>query len=181
MTTDPPASGIDAYGELLKDELDTQDRRKASFEQRGLAVITTSGVLVTLLFALAALSTKQAQTFVLPDTARDWLLAALVTFVLAAVAAVITNIPLSYQAVDAAEIRGRLRGAPIRVRTAGGRLLDPPVRSADAAAKDIALTRVKALASAKTKNTFKGYVLLAAMALEVMAVGCVAKAVSFII
>lgn len=57
-TTDP--AGLVVYGEFIKDELEVQDKRKASFEQRGLAVITTSGVLVTLLFALAALSTKSA-------------------------------------------------------------------------------------------------------------------------
>src|SRR6266540_1704964 len=48
------SAGYVAYGDFVKDELDAQDKRKSSFEQRGLAVITTSGALVTLLFALAA-------------------------------------------------------------------------------------------------------------------------------
>ncbi|HEX8117309.1 MAG TPA: hypothetical protein VF521_08555, partial [Pyrinomonadaceae bacterium] len=55
--TSKSESGYAAYGDFIKDELEAQDKRKASFEQRGLAVITTSGALVTLLFALAALST----------------------------------------------------------------------------------------------------------------------------
>ena len=45
-------------------------------------MITTSGALATLLFALAALSTKESDTFELPVVARDWLLGALVMFVL---------------------------------------------------------------------------------------------------
>ena len=76
MTPAPP-SGTGAYGALLRDEIAAQDQRKASFEQRGLAVIITSGTLVTLLFALAALSTKEKATFILPGAAQDWLTAAL--------------------------------------------------------------------------------------------------------
>lgn len=83
------SSGTSDYGDFIKDELDVQDQRKASFEQRGLAVITTSGVLVTLLFALAALSTKRATTFVLPHAARTWLFVALVLFFLSALAALL--------------------------------------------------------------------------------------------
>jgi flagellar biosynthesis protein FlhB len=157
-----PPSGVEAYGNLLKEELEAQDKRKASFEQRGLAVITTSGTLVTLLFALAALSTK-GQTFVLPDAARGWLLGSLPFFVLAALAAVITNIPVKYQIVTAEAIRERLK--------------EKPIRNADEAAKDIALTRVKALKSAKKINSIKGWVLVTGMALEVIAVGCVAIAI----
>src|SRR5215212_326740 len=83
MTPHEPAPGFRAYGEFVKDELAAQDQRKASFEQRGLAVITTSGTLVTLLFALSALATKDSQTFALPDAARRWLNGALVFFFLA--------------------------------------------------------------------------------------------------
>jgi hypothetical protein len=126
-------------------------------------VTTTSGALVTLLFALAALSTKESQTFVLPDSARRWLDAALILFFLAAVAALVTNLPLSYEAVEASAIRARLK--------------ESPVRDADKAATDIALTRVKALESAKSKNTAKGRALFVGLAFEMLAVGCVAVAI----
>lgn len=159
--------GFDAYGAFINDELEIQDKRKASFEQRGLAVITTSGTLVTLLFALAALSTKQQQTFVLPEAAREWLLFALACFLLAAVAAVITNAPLKYEAVVAADIRARLK--------------ESPMRSADEAAKDIALTRLKALTDAKRKNGYKGWALVAAIGFEMLAVFFLAGAVSIIL
>ncbi len=117
-----------------------------------------------MLFGLAALSTQESQTFVLPAGAGDWLQRALVLFVLAAVAAVVTNVPMSYEAVDAEAIRGRLN--------------KDPAWDADRAAKDIALTRVKALDSAKKKNGINGWILLAGMAWEVAAVGCVAVAIS---
>ena len=52
-------SGYTVYGEFVKDELEAQDKRKASFEQRGLAVITTSGTLVTLLLARRAVNEER--------------------------------------------------------------------------------------------------------------------------
>lgn len=159
--------GYRVYGEFIKDELEAQDKRKASFEQRGLAVITTSGTLVTLLFALAALSTKQAATFTLPSSARDWLFGALVLFFFSALAALLSNAPFVYQAVPAKNIRERLR--------------EKPPRSSDAATRDVAFSRLDALESAKKLNGIKGWALLTAMALEAFAVGCVAVAITIIL
>jgi hypothetical protein len=165
VTDSPPASGIGTYGAFLKDEIAAQDQRKTSFEQRGLAVVTTSGTLVTLLFALAALSTKQQATFVLPDDAQTWLLRAVVFFFVAAVAALVTNVPLSYGAPTPESIKRLLK----------------ETSTEDEAEKEVALARVEMLKSAKTSNSFKGWVLVGAMALEVVALGCVAFAVSYVI
>lgn len=164
-TTD--ASGLAAYGEFVKDELEAQDKRKASFEQRGLAVITTSGALVTLLFALAVLSTRSAARFTLPQAAKTWLSIALILFVLSALAALLSNAPLVYQAVPVDKIKERLR--------------EQPPRSPDRAIKDIAISRVDALESAKKLNGFKGWTLAVGMSLEALAVGCVAVAVWLIL
>jgi hypothetical protein len=161
------SNGYEAYGQFIRDELAAQDARKASFEHRGVTVITTSGTLVTLLFALAALSTRRSQTFALPHTARTWLSIALLLFFLSALGALVANAPLVYQAVQAESVRKRLRE-------------DPP-RSATAAAKDIAFTRADALASAKKKNSIKGWALAIAMGLEALAVGCLAVAISIIL
>ncbi|HST54474.1 MAG TPA: hypothetical protein VLJ42_01090 [Solirubrobacteraceae bacterium] len=151
----------------MKDELAAQDARKASFEQRGQTVITTAGTLVTLLFALAALSTRQAATFMLPHTARTWLLIGLAFFFASAIAALITNAPLVYQVVPVEKVRDRLNRET------------PP--TAGRAAKAIALTRLDALASAKKRNAIKGWALAIAFGLEALAVGCVAIAVSKIL
>ena len=160
-------AGYTVYGDFIKDELEAQDKRKASFEQRGLAVITTSGTLVTLLFALAALSTKEAATFTLPTTARTWLAFALVLFFASALAALLSNAPFIYQAVPVEKIRERLR--------------EKPPRDAHAAAKDVAFSRLDALEAAKKINGIKGWALAAAMACEALAVGCVAVAIGIIL
>lgn len=164
-TSEP--TGYAAYGEFVKGELAAQDARKASFEQRGQTVITTAGTLVTLLFALAALSTKDAPTFALPDAARTWLLVGLGLFFASALAALFTNAPLTYQVVPVEKVRKRLNRKT------------PP--AADRAVKSIALTRLDALASAKTQNTIKGWALAVALGLEALAVGCVAIAVAKIL
>ncbi len=160
-------TGYEQYGEFIKDELEAQEKRKASFEQRGLAVITTSGTLVTLLFALAAFSTKEAATFTLPGTAKAWLSIALLLFFLSALGALLSNAPLIYQAVPVPRIRERLR--------------EEPPRDTDAAAKDVAFSRLDALESAKKLNGIKGWALAAAMLCEALAVGCVAVAISIVL
>jgi hypothetical protein len=166
-TPSDEASGVGVYGAFVDAELRAQDARKASFEQRGLAVVTTSGVLVTLLLALAGLSTRSEATFVLPHSAQMWLAAALLAFVLAATTALATNFPLRYEAVTADDLESRLREKPIR-----------PVARAE---RDVALTRVKALRDAKGKNRTKGMLLFAALAFEVVAVGLVGVAVWIVI
>lgn len=161
--TESEPTGYAAYGEFVKDELAAEDARKASFEQRGQTVITTGGTLVTLLFALAALSTRESTTFDLPDGARVCLFIGLVLFLASTVAALVVNAPRTYQVVPVDKIRERLN------RTA------PP--TADRAAKAIALSRLDALASAKAENAHKGRVLARALLLEGLAVGFVAAAV----
>jgi hypothetical protein len=78
-----------------------------------------------------------------------------------------TTVPLSYEAVTADQIEGRLK--------------DKPIRSESRAERDVALTRVKALRDAKRKNTIKGRLLFAAIGLEVVAVALVGVAVSLVI
>jgi hypothetical protein len=157
-TTDPAT--YEAYGQFI------QDARKASFEQRSVAVITTSGTLATLLLGLAALATKASSTFVVPSDARPWVTAALFGFFASALGALAVNVPLSYEAATVAEMRGRLRE-------------DPP-RTEPAATKDIGFTRLTALKSAKSKNRFKAWALAVAIGCEALAVGCLAVAVSII-
>jgi hypothetical protein len=103
MTIPPPASppprgqdGYSVFATFIKDVTLAQEARKSSIEQRGLAVITTSGTLVTLLFAIISLSTKARQTYQLPDSAHLPLLASLVLFSLAALGGLFTNLPASY-------------------------------------------------------------------------------------
>ena len=159
-----PASCV--YAEYIKAELDLQHERKASLEQRGMAVITSSGALVSLLFALGAVITG-AEDFSLPSGARAWLYAAVVLFVAAALGALFTNAPLKYVTVTPDALRASMKE----------HLGD----SEERAHKNVALTRVKVFEDTKRKNDLKGKVLLAAMAAEVLAVGCVAVAVGLVL
>jgi len=158
--------GTAAYAELLKEELAAQEARKASFEQRGLAVVTTSGALAALLFGLASLAmTGKIQS--LPSDAKVWLAVALVAFVCAAVLGLLTNFPFVYDAPKVEAIKGRLK--------------EVPIKDQDAAVRDIALTRVRTLKDAKNKNKRKGRLLFGAMTLEVVAVALLAVAIWLII
>jgi hypothetical protein len=57
------------YADLVKEELAREQARKTSLEQRGLSVISTSGALVSLLFALLAF-VENAGHLVIPPVGR---------------------------------------------------------------------------------------------------------------
>jgi hypothetical protein len=92
----PETNAGAAYGQLIVDQLTEERNRKNSLEARGITVITTSGTLVTLLFALTAGLTA-ATKFQLPASAKLPLLLALVAFVIAAIFGLATNVPLRYR------------------------------------------------------------------------------------
>jgi hypothetical protein len=155
--------GAAVYEALLKEEIAGQETRKSSFEQRGLAVVTTAGALVTLLFGLAALATKTAHAKPFSTEEKIWLAAALVLFVLSAISVVLTNWPLKYEVANPTNVKERLE--------------ESPIDDADTAHKKIAVARVKMLIAAKGKNGWKGRFLFGAMTLEVAAVLCVGVAI----
>jgi hypothetical protein len=124
--------------------------------------VTTTAGLATLLFALAGLSLKAHGAFVLNDDAQTALGLALIGFVLAGGVGLATNAPLKYNSVKVDDIRGRLR--------------ENPIRDSDAAELDVALTRVKTLKRAKSKNQCKARLLTGAIALEVIATALIGVA-----
>ena len=164
--SDEGGNGGALYAEYIKELLDAQEARKASLEQRGLAVISTSAALVTILFGLTALSARRSKLDI-PDTAAALLIAALVFFVLAALSAIITNLPRSYEGVQVDPLRDAVRN----------RWED----SETTASKMVALTRLKVLATAKEKNEQKGVALMVAMSFEIIAVVLVGVAMGFVL
>jgi hypothetical protein len=158
--------GWETYARYAEAELELQHARRDSLEKRGLSVVTTSGALVSLLFGLVAVLIG-AKNYVLPDAARSWLYAALGLFFIAAVGALVTNAPLRYLTVKPEDL----------LEAANNRWAD----SAEVAQRMVFITRVKVMGDTKRKNDLKGKVLLAAMAAEVLAVGCVAMAVRLVI
>ena len=163
--TDPRGRAI--YADYIKEQQEAQEARKVSLEQRGLAVITTSGALVTLLFGLTARTVRRASTFAIPDSSAALLVAALVFFVLAALLAIVTNLPRSYEGVTVDALR---------------KAVQERWEDSEAVASEmVALTRLKTLASARSNNDLKGRALVAAMACEILAVALVGAAVGFVL
>jgi hypothetical protein len=154
----------DGYGEFIQRELDDQRAAKASIEQRGMAVITSSGVLVTLLFGLATLAQTRAQLNIV-DSARPWLYASGGSFAAAAILALVTSWPRRYMSPKAEALVELVR-----------------THWADeTAAQRVALTRVGMIASYKKRNRIKAGVLIGAMGAQVAAVITLAVAVALVV
>lgn len=159
-------NGSSVYLAFIKDQLAAQEARKTSLEQRGNAVIATSGTLASLLLAFAALVVA-ADDSSLSSSARALVVGASCAFALAALASVGTNIPLLYAGVAADGLRGLVR--------------EKWGDDAATAEQRTAATLVNLLASAKRMNTIKGWVVFAAMSVESLAVLLLAIAVVVIL
>ena len=151
------------YAKLIAEQLDEERKVKSSLEQRGITVITTSGTLVTLLFALVAVVTKD-ETFDLASSARWGLYLALCLFVLAAIVGLITNMPRRYDEANVEDLAGLIKE-------------DYWAGSASIGSRRSSEVRVKVLRSARETHKTKAYLLQAALALEVAAVAALATAV----
>jgi hypothetical protein len=152
--TEPTAG--DEYAKLIAEQLGEERTTKTSLEQRGITVVTTSGTLVTLLFGLVAIVTKDAR-FRLDDLGRAGLFGALSLFVLAAVAALSTNFPQKYQEVEPDEL---------------SRLVTEQFWNADQGlgSRRASEVRVAVLTSARAANAEKARLVRWAIGLEVAAV-----------
>ena len=162
----PGDRGSTIYAAYIKDQLDGQDARKQSIEQRGITVITTSGTLVSLLFGLAAVLTG-VQNYKLPSGAEHWLYAALVAFVVAAIGGIVTNLPLTYIGVRAADLRTAVKR----------KWNDKP----EIAEQRVAATQVNVLDRAKQLNTIKAWVLFGGIVAELFAVVFLALAIRIVL
>jgi len=158
--------GSTVYADFIAEQLARQEQRKTSTESRGAAIVTTSGALATLLLGLAAVSKKNQGskgTFVLPDASQSWLKLALIFFALAALGAVMTNLPLWLQWVD-----------PDSLKELVANSWDD---SAAEAEKQVAEARLDTLASLQSSNDLKGWVVLVAGICQVLAIAFIAVAV----
>lgn len=157
----------DAYGQLIKEQLDYDRAVKASLEQRAVTVITTSGVLVSLLFALAATVTD-IEGFEPPFAARVLLAFAMGSFLVAAILGIAVNRPRDYEVTGQAGLR---------------RIIEEQfwVGPSEIGSRRSAEVRVDMILSAREANRRKGKLLLGAMVLEVAAVALVGIAVAVIL
>ena len=158
-------SGSSTYSDFIEKQLEREDATQTSLEARGLSVVSTAGTLVTLLFGLGALISG-LKTFVLSGEARDNLFVALVLLVLAALAAIASNLPMLYKAVTPASMRTLLNS----------NWTDPEAT----AEKFTSETRIDVIERAQKVNSLKGYAVMLAMGIEVAGVFFVAKTVGLI-
>lgn len=147
------AEGSEVYTDFVKSLLDAEDSRKSSLEQRGIALITASGTLVTLLFVLTAVITS-AKNFTFPAVARDWLTWAAVLFVVAAAAGIVVNMPLFYGTIVVKQAKLRAVWED---------------NAADAR-RAVTGVRLKRLRAAQRANNIKAWLLVAGAVLELAAV-----------
>jgi hypothetical protein len=87
------------YAVFLKERLDAEEAAKTSLQQRGLAVITTAGALVTILFSVAAVVTGK-DTYRAPSGGLSLLVWVAVAFGITGFLALLTNVPLGAAQVN---------------------------------------------------------------------------------
>lgn len=156
-----PALAGPVIADLIVKDLDNARAVTASLQSRGLAVISTSGTLVTLLFGFSALVTK-AQN--LPPGAKPPLYIAAGLFVLAAIAGIITN-------------------APRRTAAATVESLAPLIedewwsKPAIDAQQEVARTQLDVVRDVRHVNAIMAGILIAGIAIEIVAIGAVTWAV----
>lgn len=162
-SSDSEGPGYGVYADFIEKVLAGQEARTTSIQQRGIAVVTTSGTLVTLLFAFIGLATRQGATYTLPGDTRPWLVAAVTFFVLAAGCGLMCNIPKRFSNARAQDLR-----------IAVDRFWN---ESAWAASGRVARTRLDMIERAAEINGQQAWVLFAAVIFEVGALVPLAVAV----
>ena len=154
MASDPD-TGSAQYAEFVKALVDSEDSRRAALESRGSGVITSSGALVTLLLAIAALVRKQ-EGFALSSSTVTFLIISTIAFVCAALLAMTTYAPRVAKIVDAAKLKNELRMTWNE--------------GADYAKIIITATWLDQLGALQRSNDVKAWLLMAAVLTEVVAV-----------
>jgi hypothetical protein len=157
----------DVYASLISSNLERQAERKSSVEQRGLSVISTSGALVTLQFALVAVITgDDSFSFSRPEKAA--LGTSLLLFVVASVLGLPSNQTQRYPYISSDQLEKFTKP-------------DAWLASSDAAARRVAAAQVSMLRSARKKNGTKAKLLRYAIFVEVAAVAALAACVGLIL
>ena len=174
MTTDPtgprqristlqPTTAAAQTMKVISDQLEEERATKTSLESRATSVITTSGTLTTLLFALAAVVT-QKDSFDLPTPAKVLLVAATACFMGAVILALLVARPTNYKEMDEASLRAIASAEALAA-------------SAVEAEPVIATAQVEIILGARSKNGGKANLLGYAVLVEVLATVLVGAAV----
>ena len=142
--------GSTIYAEFISTLLAGEEVRKASFEAKGIAVVTTSGVLVSLMLGFVTTVGGRA----LPASANAPLLVGGILFVIAGAEGISINVPFLYKSVSPASLKARTE------------LWDDAAAEAELM---VASTQANLYASARRTNSVKALLLLVALSTEVVA------------
>lgn len=157
-----------AYSEFIDEQLVEERSTKSSLESRGLAVITSSATLVTLLLGVATFASKLGGESHLPLSAIILIVVGLATFSLAGAAGVFCNAPRHYGEADGdslAELLSREHWTSDRVN----------------AELTAATARHEILVDARGKNSCKATWLLVGFGAEVLSVVALGCAIALIL
>jgi hypothetical protein len=167
VTTEKAEKLADLYLAVVKDHITDERATKSSLEQRGLLVITTSGTLVTLQFAVGALRTR-VQSFTVPASGLALLIASLGLFVTAGILALIVNLPRAQLVLTVGEVEQQF---------AAGWHLREPVDVRESLHK----SQTEVLRRLRRTNRHKARLLITALTAELTAIGLVGIAVAIIL
>ena len=154
----------EVYARVISHLLALETTRKASIEQRGIAVITTAGGLVSLLIALSALVLSDHGSTRLVHGSRVLLVVAIAGFIAAAALGVAANSPRRYGGFTFEDLDRLVQ------KTAW-------LADRDEAALEVAREQVAELKIAVGLNNQKAKYVQWAITSEVIAVGIVAAAI----
>jgi hypothetical protein len=155
------------YAALVDEQLKQENDRKVSFEARGLAIITTSAALVSLLFGLSGVVTKSS-SFELAGIPGIFLIVSASLFVVAAILGLASNWPMKYQQVEIENLRELTSERYWSGEGTVGK-------------RRVAEVRVEILARARVLNVRKGNFVIVGILCEVLAVSALAISVVAIV
>jgi hypothetical protein len=145
---------------LLLDQLTEERAKKGSLEQRGIAIISTSGTLVAIVLGFVALATRNP-AFVPSATVVTLLVVALGGLVVAAAAGLLVNAPTRTPVIDAQQLLAIAE--------------QPDWDRVDAASRRAEYRlRAEFLVEVRRLNRWRARVLLAGLLVEVCALGLMA-------
>lgn len=150
-----------SYVELIEAELRDEHDRRESIERRGLSLVTSTGVMVTIALALGPFLANTVAAELVPAHGPRWGLAVMVLGAIfmgaGLVGGLIANIPLRFDVVQAASLRRVLPKEYWEARRGIGSM-----RSAE--------VRVDALISARKANSLKALCLFGGIVCHVVGV-----------
>ncbi|MFI8274153.1 hypothetical protein ACIGBH_04440 [Streptomyces sp. NPDC085929] len=149
---------------LIEKLLDRERAIRASAQARGLAVITTSGTLVTLLLAFAALATRRQAVFSLPSSLELPVTLASAFLVLAAVFGLISNAPRRAVQLELRDLESALTPEHWNA-------------SPQDVVRKIAIKQLSVLINLSAHNGILANILATAIAAEIVGIACTTWAV----